>query len=342
MGDMGDDSGQRECLVSEKTNGSNAKKIPNFPGGGKNMRMATVLWAVILAGVVGISSTAMASFFGHGGKFGRGGSCELLMVEVDQEADTIIITGKNLIRNGTPKVRFMGVELDIVPDPSATEIVASLDGVELAEVTKSYLLEVVRGRYDYKGCPKYMVTVVPDSPADTGPKVVFMTSTTYDGDLGGLDGADDKCQQLAEAQNLDGTFIAWLSTPSINAITRLEDANAEGPWYNLNPAGGELVSATRAGLEDGSIDNAIRYTESGGEIVGSTPKVWTGTLSNGKVCGAAGAACTCGGWTNNTNGLGDLGTGTASDATWTQRTFGQICAGTQSFELNRLFCFQVD
>ena len=34
------------------------------------------------------------------------------------------------------------------------------------------------------------------------PNIVFVTSTTYDGNLGGLAGADQKCQDCAEAAGL--------------------------------------------------------------------------------------------------------------------------------------------
>ena len=49
------------------------------------------------------------------------------------------------------------------------------------------------------------------------PKTVFVSSQTYDGNLGGLAGADAKCQGLADAAGLKGTFKALLldSWPSL-------------------------------------------------------------------------------------------------------------------------------
>src|SRR5690242_15690863 len=52
------------------------------------------------------------------------------------------------------------------------------------------------------------------SGADGGPlqsRRVFVTSKTYQGTLGGLAGADMECQKLADAANLGGTWMAWLS-----------------------------------------------------------------------------------------------------------------------------------
>src|SRR5512143_171625 len=41
-------------------------------------------------------------------------------------------------------------------------------------------------------------------------KRIFVTSTTKSGNLGGVNGANDECQQRATAAKLGGTFIAWL------------------------------------------------------------------------------------------------------------------------------------
>ncbi len=71
-----------------------------------------------------------------------------------------------------------------------------------------------------------------DGPADTSPptdhKRIFMTSTTYTGDLGGVEGADAKCALVADGANLGGTWKAWISSSTVNAIDRIDDV---GPWY---------------------------------------------------------------------------------------------------------------
>jgi hypothetical protein len=50
---------------------------------------------------------------------------------------------------------------------------------------------------------------------------VFVTSQLYTGDLGGLAGADAKCQALADAASLGGTYKAWLSSSTVDARDRL-------------------------------------------------------------------------------------------------------------------------
>ena len=52
---------------------------------------------------------------------------------------------------------------------------------------------------------------------DEGAKLVFTTSASYAGDLGGLAGADAKCAQSASTAGLDGTFVALLSDATTNA-----------------------------------------------------------------------------------------------------------------------------
>ena len=60
------------------------------------------------------------------------------------------------------------------------------------------------------------------TPSPTpAPKRVFVTSTTYKGNLGGLAGADAKCQTRANAASLGGTWKAWLSDSTTSAASRL-------------------------------------------------------------------------------------------------------------------------
>jgi len=53
------------------------------------------------------------------------------------------------------------------------------------------------------------------------PMHVFVTSNMYQGNLGGLAGADEKCNQEAAAGGLPGTYKAWLSDNMQSAGTRI-------------------------------------------------------------------------------------------------------------------------
>lgn len=79
---------------------------------------------------------------------------------------------------------------------------------------------------------------------EEGPLGFFIASEVPgSGNLGGLEGADQICQDLAEAAGAgDSTWSAYLSTqagddePAVNARDRI----GEGPWYNAN---GDLIAA---------------------------------------------------------------------------------------------------
>ncbi|HYL59494.1 MAG TPA: hypothetical protein VEU51_11520, partial [Candidatus Acidoferrales bacterium] len=65
------------------------------------------------------------------------------------------------------------------------------------------------------------------SPTATATPVfnkVFVTSSTFDGNLGGQAGADADCASLASGAGLAGTFKAWLSTSGLNAKDKLGSA----------------------------------------------------------------------------------------------------------------------
>jgi hypothetical protein len=106
-------------------------------------------------------------------------------------------------------------------------------------------------------------------------KRVFLTSTTYDGNLGGLAGADEKCQARANAANLGGTWRAWLSDSQTSASSRITQTN--GKYVLLN---GQTVANNWADLVDGTIQNPINVNE----FMGSPNYkscVWTSTKADG-------------------------------------------------------------
>jgi len=131
----------------------------------------------------------------------------------------------------------------------------------------------------------------------------FMTSEgPGDGaNLGGLQGADAHCQQLAEAVGAgDKTWRAYLSTnnPTVNARDRIGD----GPWYNFN---GVMVAENVADLhsENNQLNKQNSVSEKGEQINGrgDSPNmhdVMTGSMQDG-VAFDDGADHTCGNWTSN-------------------------------------------
>ncbi|HKS20938.1 MAG TPA: lectin [Bradyrhizobium sp.] len=144
----------------------------------------------------------------------------------------------------------------------------------------------------------------------------FLTSTGVGngGNLGGLAGADNHCQTLAQAAGFGApkTWHAYLSTqtadgqPAVNAKDRI----GKGPWKN---AKGVVVAKDVADLH-GTGNNLTKQTalSEKGEVingVGDTPTrhdVLTGSQADGTAF-AAGDDRTCKNWTSSTQGSAMVG-----------------------------------
>jgi hypothetical protein len=154
---------------------------------------------------------------------------------------------------------------------------------------------------------------------------VFVTSGTFDGNLGGLVGADTVCTTAAEeaTPSLPGTWTAWLSDPNGNAVARIID----GEYQLLN---GTIVANNRVDLTDGSLAAAINLDENL-DTVSAEVDVWTAT----DVDGTWGDSGTCFNWTSNDAlDFAQIGRANQADAFWTDAEGGGPC----NF-LNRLYCF---
>jgi hypothetical protein len=174
------------------------------------------------------------------------------------------------------------------------------------------------------------------------PKRVFVTSASYDGNLGGLSGADQSCQLLADAATLGGTFKAWLSSTTTSASERL--THSTGPYTLIN---GTKVASSWAGLTSGALLVPINVNEKGGPppaqpaACGSVnvPVVWTSTSPTGALGTTQGA--TCADWTTSSSSNGAVfGLADHADASWTdgcsvQAAGSLICATSAA-----LYCFE--
>ncbi len=155
---------------------------------------------------------------------------------------------------------------------------------------------------------------------------VFVSSQTFAGaTLGGLSGADDECQALADAEDLGGIWLAWLSDGEAQGSPSERFVQSPLPYVRID---GLEVAADWADLTDGSLDEAIDVDETGTDIdaLGNVT-VWTGTNPDGTQY-----AGNCSNWS--TDGGGFWGTATATDATWTA-TSGQGCTSEA-----HLYCFE--
>lgn len=196
----------------------------------------------------------------------------------------------------------------------------------------------------------------------------FVTSSGLgDGaNLGGLAGADARCQQLAEAAGADGrTWVAYLSTQGANAVNA-RDRIGTGPWYNVN---GTLIAENTAALhrdevainhetaldERGEMVPYVHLDDEGNAIPPpQQPEpvehdILTGTQADGTAF-PAGEDRTCGNWTSNGEGSAMLGHGDRRSlqpglSPWSQAHPSQGCSQQNLVNTGgagRFYCFATD
>jgi hypothetical protein len=166
-------------------------------------------------------------------------------------------------------------------------------------------------------------------PAD---KIVFITESVFTGDLGGLQGADMKCQQAATG-HFPGTFMAWLSDSMTSAGSRL----SHSPNRYVLPDG-TAVANDWADLVDGTILHAIDMTETLGQpqpgigCGGNSSIVWTDTSP---AAYTAVVTFACNDWTLGSMGMSIWGVVGPLDSSWTAGCSGGSCGFNAA-----LYCFQ--
>jgi hypothetical protein len=152
--------------------------------------------------------------------------------------------------------------------------------------------------------------------APQSPNMTFFVTSAGSGkgaDLGGLAGADARCQQLAQGAGAGSkTWRAYLSTQAeggaqaVNARDRI----GRGPWVNFK---GEAIAQNVDDLHSANnkLGAQTSLTERGTIVagVGYTPNqhdALTGSQADGRAF-AAGEDRTCGNWTKSTQGSAMLG-----------------------------------
>lgn len=157
-------------------------------------------------------------------------------------------------------------------------------------------------------------------------KRVFVTNSTTDGrfnsnGLGILVNADNTCNALAAGAGSTSHWVAWLSTPTVNAVDRILDTE-----YRLTD--GTLVFANKAQITNspGWALDTLSRDQHGQPVSGST---WTATGGGVYVAGND-----CNGWTTNSNSVFGIAGLTNSTANWS--IGGAPSCGTQ----NRFICFE--
>lgn len=160
-------------------------------------------------------------------------------------------------------------------------------------------------------------------------RLVFVTSTSHTGDLGGLAGADAICQARAQAAGRSGTFRAWLSDGTLSASQRIQ--HFAGVYYRLAPPGTLRVASNWNDLVNG-LDGAAIATDEFGVSAGSGTFAWTGT----HYYGATDTSNTrCSDWTTASSlQSGTIGWTSAGSSDWSES------GSTSCNSERRLYCVE--
>jgi rhodanese-related sulfurtransferase len=196
--------------------------------------------------------------------------------------------------------------------------------------------------------------------ASSVPASFFVTSSTSaTGKLGGLRGADARCQSLAAAAGLGSqTWRAYLSAEkdpdNANQPTDARSRIGKGPWFNTK---GALVAQNVEELHARKGDFTLFVDEKGQPIPGNWPDsptpsqhdILTGSTAEGKVQ----AGLTCADWTSDaptdkaqvghSDGLGRGGDTSGLRPSWNSAHESGSCADTSARGgAGRLYCFAVN
>lgn len=157
---------------------------------------------------------------------------------------------------------------------------------------------------------------------------VFVTSTLFKGNLGGLSGADQKCQALADAANLGGQFRAWLSDANTPITSRFQPS--EGRYVRVD---GVVIANDWSELALGkTLQNPISVDETGTSLLGAAaPYVWSGQGTDRN-----GHAAYCADWTSNSEDESGLIGSFTSTVDWQKLLVAADCIIGM-----RLYCFEV-
>lgn len=165
--------------------------------------------------------------------------------------------------------------------------------------------------------------------ADHDQKIVFVTSAAFDGNLGGLSGADDKCQAEADGPASivpSGIYWAWLSDGFDSPVTGFTRSS-----HTYMLLDGTKIAEDFTDLTDGSILHAINIDSTGKPL--GLQLFWTGTNPDGTTVQNF---VTCNGWTDPLREIHGVAGSTVQTSTLWSAYSSQMTCGMSL----RLACFQ--
>ncbi len=172
-------------------------------------------------------------------------------------------------------------------------------------------------------------------------KIVFLTESEHDGNMGGIIGADVICQGEADAAGLTGVYKAWLTDSNPANCPASRFTHSTGPYVRVD---GTIVAQDWTDLTDGSILDEIVISANGTNMHVADPDglehAWTNTSVDGTQTGSS----SCNDFTSNdpfqeTVSVGNAFTydGWIVPGAWTEDGRGGMQSCASSFFL---YCFQ--
>jgi hypothetical protein len=239
------------------------------------------------------------------------------IAEAQSEADLthyVLYWGTNSTtkRSGSPIATIAKTGADVTHSFSAnTSIPTSPLATHLLVFTRNDDGEMATG----------VSRTISDNDGSTGHRV-FVSSLLYNGNMGGLSGANTICANLAAAVPLTGTWKAILSDASTDANTNI---SINGEVRNMN---NDVVAANSSDFWTLSNWNQpIDYDENSSLVGGAI--VWTGSTS----IGAKNGTDQCTSWSSPALGMGGYtGLSNATGPTRIERDF-RICS-----TMRRIYC----
>jgi hypothetical protein len=171
------------------------------------------------------------------------------------------------------------------------------------------------------------------------PNLVFVTNGTFNGNLGGLAGANTKCQAAAQAAGLAGTYRAWVSTQTTDAINQLvlsvPPSLASG-WARRD---GLPVANLASDFGSGKHFYPVRITESGVDLLSSY--VYTGTTTSAVApYGPVRSTATCASWIDGSQmSVGEVGDTSSTGSAFTSSIYSTTLNCSAPLHL---YCLGVD